>query len=70
MPKRFMTRALTTLATAAGLLVTGCSTDVSEGNIPPSKPAAPEAVKEANKKVMDGMQGQYKGAPGMPVPKR
>jgi hypothetical protein len=69
MPKRIITHSLFTLATAAGLLMMGCGTDVSEGNLPPSKPATLEESKAASKKVMEGMGGMYKGAPGVPKPK-
>ena len=51
------------------LALPGCSTEVSEGDLPAQKPKD-EALEKANKKkLMEGMGGMYKGAPGAPKPK-
>jgi hypothetical protein len=51
------------------MIVAGCSTDVSEGDLPPTKPYDPANQKADQKKLMEGMKGMYKGAPGAPAPK-
>jgi hypothetical protein len=59
------------LASIVGLIVGGCSTDVSDGGIQETgKVADPAQVKADQKKFMEGMKGMYKGAPGAPVPKK
>ncbi len=69
MSKHLITRGLASLATAAGIVLLGCGTDVSEGNLPESKPYDPANVKADTKKLMEGMKGMYKGAPGAPKPR-
>jgi len=44
----------------------GCGGGAPEGDIPASKPLTQEQSDELAKKTMDGMKGQYKGAPGKP----
>ena len=57
---------LTVLGFCLAIFAPGCGTSVSEGNLPPEKPAS-EIPKEQGKidqeKFMKGMQGMYKGAP-------
>jgi hypothetical protein len=67
MYRKFMACALATLV---GLIIAGCSTDVDDGGIK-ENPSAPDPnrVKADQKKFMDGMKGQYAGAPGAPKPK-
>lgn len=70
MNKTVLTRALAVLATAAGLIIAGCSTDVDDGGLPEvTKPYDPANAKADQKKFMDGMKGMYGGAPGVPKSK-
>lgn len=52
---------------SAGL--TGCSSEPPGTQAEVKKPASPEELKEQQKKVMEGMKGMYKGAPGVPASK-
>ncbi|MFO0890379.1 MAG: hypothetical protein U0790_14705 [Isosphaeraceae bacterium] len=70
MNRNIMLRGIAVLATATVLIISGCSTDVSDGGLQETgKVATPEQVKVDQEKIMKGMQGMYKGAPGAPTPK-
>lgn len=69
MNTRVLTRVLATLATAIVLTLPGCGTEVSEGDLPATKPHDPAKTAEQSKKLMEGMKGMYKGAPGVPTKK-
>lgn len=69
MRPRALFAGLAMLTVACGGL-TGCSNDPSGTDLPAVKPATEEQIKEAQKKVTEGMKtggGMYKGAPGIPL---
>lgn len=45
------------------LAISGCGESKPEGDLPPTRPITEEEAKAKAKEVMDGMKGQYKGAP-------
>jgi hypothetical protein len=63
-----MLAALMILSLACGGLA-GCSEGPPGTDAPLEKPLTQEQIKEQQKKLMEGMKGMYKGAPGAPVPK-
>jgi hypothetical protein len=65
---RALLAALMILSLACGGFV-GCSSDTPGTNAPLEKTLTAEQIKEQQKKLMEGMKGMYKGAPGAPVPK-
>jgi protein involved in sex pheromone biosynthesis len=70
MSRYLPTRALAVLATAAVLIVAGCSTDVDDGGVQETgKVADPAQIKADQKKFMESMKGNYIKAPGAPAPK-
>ena len=53
---------------SSGLI--GCDTSPPGTNEPIGKTPTPEEIAAGQKKVMDGMKGGYKGAPGAPFKKQ
>jgi hypothetical protein len=47
----------------------GCGQGPPGTDAPLEKTLTEEQIKEQQKKVMEGMKGMYKGAPGSPMPK-
>jgi hypothetical protein len=60
-----MVAVLATLTVAGGGF-TGCSSQPPGTDAPISKPLSKEELEAQQKKVMVGMKGGYKGAPGAP----
>jgi hypothetical protein len=70
MQRKLIIPGLSALVVVTGLALSGCGTDVSEGNLPEGKPTDAAQIKEAQQKVKAGIpKGMYKGAPGAPAPK-
>jgi hypothetical protein len=67
--RNLVVHALLASAASTLLMASGCSSSVSDGGLPPAKPATEEEIKASNEKV-NAARGGYKGAPGMPPPKR
>jgi hypothetical protein len=55
------------LSVASTLSFSGCGGGATEGNLKPGVTITPEQSAEKAKAVMKGMEGQYKGAPGVPA---
>lgn len=49
------------------LSFSGCGGGATEGNLKPGVVITPEQSAEKAKAVMKGMEGNYKGAPGVPA---
>jgi hypothetical protein len=58
--------AVLALSVVSTLSFSGCGGGATEGNLKPGAVITPEQSAEKAKAVMKGMEGQYKGAPGVP----
>lgn len=68
MHRSLLFRTAVLLGTCAGFVL-GCSDGTSTGQLPETKPATQESLKEDAKKL-EMMKGSgYKGAPGIPLRK-
>jgi hypothetical protein len=52
-----------------GIGFMGCSGAPPGTDLPTEKPLSKEEFEAQTRKVMEGMKGNYKGAPGAPTPK-
>ena len=61
--RKFTTLAFIACSIVSSLAFAGCGNSKPESDLPPTRPITEEEAKAKAKEVMDGMKGQYKGAP-------